>query len=195
MTDAASVVAAASPPVLSVAIAAGLLAFLFVAFVNDSPYLPGPNPDAAYYVAGAESMASTGRYTAPITTWNDPSGAAVPVHFPPGFSAVMALPASLGVPLSTSIVVILALSAAVSVGMMALVVGRVSGPVAGAVAAALMLVMPPFVRLHVAIWSEPLFFAVMRVSIDRMVRRPDRPLLYGCVIAAASLVRYVGVGF
>jgi hypothetical protein len=64
---------------------------------------------------------------------------------------------------------------------------------AGVLSALTVGMLPPFVLVHAAIWSEPLYLPLLFLTLFLMVRYPDRPTLSGWAAAVAVTVRYVGL--
>jgi hypothetical protein len=55
------------------------------------------------------------------------------------------------------------------------------------------MVTPAVVQVHESVLSEPLFIALLVLTLWAMVRAPDRPLLAGASAGLASIVRYAGI--
>jgi 4-amino-4-deoxy-L-arabinose transferase-like glycosyltransferase len=88
---------------------------------------------------------------------------------------------------------VMALSAGAAIVLVFLLVAELGGRGAALLTVALIMGTSVLVRLHTAIWSEPLFIPLMLAAVYGMVRRPARPLFVGVCVAAATLVRYVGL--
>jgi hypothetical protein len=87
-----------------------------------------------------------------------------------------------------------AAAAMVGIATLVVLVDGLAGLGASLLAAGLALATPAFIELHFSTLSEPLFLALLLVTLGAMVRSPERPLRYGVLAALASMVRYVGVG-
>lgn len=181
--------------VRAAAAAWAIVAFLLVWLANTSPWLPAPHLDALSFVGAAESLVHGRPFEIPIGEWNAPQPTSPLAHFPPGFALALAVPRALGVPPRASVVFVLALAAALSAAVVVRIVGGASGPAWAALAATALLFTPALAQLHVSMWSEPLFFALMLLMLDTMVRTPGRPLRYGIFAALATFTRYAGAGF
>ncbi|MBK5189509.1 MAG: hypothetical protein JJD97_14795, partial [Gemmatimonadaceae bacterium] len=71
--------------------------------------------------------------------------------------------------------------------------GGVAGIGAGIIAGLLVMVTPAVVQVHESVLSEPLFIALLALTLAAMVRAPARPWASGWVAGAASMVRYAGI--
>src|ERR1700722_1341809 len=80
---------------LQLALILGAAAFCAVAFVTAPPG-PGLDPDALSYVGAAESLVARGAYRIPTASWAVADSTEPLVHFPPGFSTLVAGPVALG---------------------------------------------------------------------------------------------------
>ncbi len=178
---------------LAAALVLGFVAMYGVLAINRSPLLPGASSDSVSYVEAARSFARTGALTVPSTEWSSPDSVGRLSNFPPGFPVLLSVPMRLGVPAYSSALMVMAVSSGVVVAMVLLLVGESFGLGAGLLAAALVMLTPAFVKLDLAIWSEPTFLALTLATLWAMVRRPRSPILYGLLAAAALSVRYVGV--
>jgi hypothetical protein len=178
---------------LLLAIALGGIGTLGVLSVNASPRTPGMHADAVQYVAAATSFARGGLFTIPVASWRAPLVPTTLSHFPPGFPALIALPISLGIRPITAALWVIALSAGVAVAFAFLLGDRISGWLGGLVGAALLLVTPGLVRLHLAVWSEPTYLALTLALLYTVARAPRRSVAHGVVAAAGLAVRYVGI--
>ncbi|MGH7622500.1 MAG: ArnT family glycosyltransferase, partial [Gemmatimonadaceae bacterium] len=86
-----------------------------------------------------------------------------------------------------------ALAAFVSIAAIVMLVSEMAGTGAGLVAALLVMLTPAVVQVHESVLSEPLFIALMALTLWAMMRVPDRPLLVGVCAGLASIVRYAGI--
>ena len=170
----------------------GIVAFALVLPVTDPPG-PGLDPDSAYYLGGARSLAAGGGFRAPIAPWASRDSTAPISHFPPGLSATLAVPIRLGMEPAQAGRLVSALAAFVAVGTVAYLATLAAGPLVALVLAAALVVTPALVSDHLDVLSEPLFLACTMLALLAMLRAPRRPLLSGLAAAAAAIVRYAGV--
>lgn len=175
---------------------AGLLGALAVLTVLTltSPFGAALAPDSMSYLGGARSLVRTGRLSIPMSEALDADSTSPLQHFPPGFPVVLALPTALGIAPERAARVLEALSAGATVAGVTLLAGAAATTAAGVLAGAILLVTPAFLEDHFIILSEPLFLALLVLTLGLMVRAPDRPLRAGLAAAVATLVRYVGIG-
>jgi hypothetical protein len=174
-------------------IALGLLAFAGV-FALNRVAGPGFDPDSMTYVGQAANLVHTGKLYAPYADWWDADSTSRKGTFPPGFSLATSVPMLFGVSGPSAATQVEAISAMVGVTTLVWLVEGLAGLGAGLLAAGLALATPAFIELHFSTLSEPLFLALLVVTLTAMVRSPERPLRYGVLAALASMVRYVGVG-
>jgi hypothetical protein len=154
---------------------------------------PGYDPDSMTYVGQAESLVRFGTLHAPYADWSDADSTSPKGTFPPGFSLAISLPMLLGASAPRAAALVEAASALVGVTTLASLAEGLAGPWAALLAAGLALATPALIEVHFSILSEPLFLACLLLTLAAMIRAPDRPLRYGLVAGAASMVRYVGV--
>lgn len=114
-------------------------------------------------------------------------------HFPPGLSAAIAVPTSLGMPPRQGARLVNAVAAFVTVAAATYLAAMSVGPLAAVLLGAALLVTPALVYDHLDVLSEPLFLACTMLALLAMVCAPRRPLLAGIAAAAAAIVRYAGV--
>lgn len=177
---------------LPLAIAFGALACWLVLAVTE-PAGPGLDPDSASYVSAARSLVERGALVVPEDDWEEPESTTVLAHFPPGFSAVIAVPLALGMPPVQGARLVEALAALATVTTIVWLVGISAGLAAGAAAGVMLLCTPALAAVHESVLSEPLFLALLAATLALMTRRADRPLRAGVAAASAALVRYAGV--
>lgn len=154
---------------------------------------PGLDPDAMSYLGAAESLVHHGTLRIPVAPWSSDSTTAPLTHFPPGYSAVLALPIGLGAEARLAARIVQAIAA----GLTTIAVMLMLWPVAGAWGAVLgviaVVMSPAFVVAHLSVLSEPLFLALVTLALWSFVRRPRASLLHGVIAAAATMVRYAGL--
>ncbi|HET7565902.1 MAG TPA: hypothetical protein VFJ96_12960 [Gemmatimonadaceae bacterium] len=175
------------------ALLAGIAAFCIVWIATAPPGL-GLDPDSASYLNAAESLVRHGELRAPtFYDWVSPDSTEPLAHFPPGMPTALAIPRALGASQSTAARLVVASAAFVTASATLLIVANAVGLLAGVLAVLLLFATPAVLETHLSILSEPLFYALLVVTLALMVRAPDRPLRYGLTAAAGSLVRYAGV--
>ena len=175
------------------ALLAGLAAFCLVWLITAPPG-PGLDPDSMSYVSASESLVHHGVLRVPaFYDWASPDSTEPLAHFPPGLPTALAIPRILGAPEPTAARLVEATAAFVTAATVCLMVASASGAAAGALAVLMVFATPAIVGTHLSILSEPLFYALLALTLASMVWRPDHPLLAGIVAAAGSLVRYAGL--
>ena len=175
------------------ALLAGVAAFCLVWLITAPPG-PGLDPDSMSYVSASESLVHHGALRVPaFYDWARPDSTEPLAHFPPGLPTALAIPRILGVSEPTAARVVEATAALVTAATICLIVAGASGAAAGALAVLIVFATPAIVGTHLSILSEPLFYALLALTLAAMVWRPDHPLLAGIVAAAGSLVRYAGL--
>jgi hypothetical protein len=183
-----------SLPSLRLALAAALGAVAFgLTLAATRPNGPGLDPDSVSYVNAARSLVRFGSLRVPQDDWESPDSTTPLVHFPPGFSAAIAIPHALGVPPITSARLVEAAAALMTVALTTWLATSAAGIAAGLAAAITVMVTPAIASVHESVLSEPLFLALLLGVLAVMVLAPKRPLLAGLTAALASLVRYAGI--
>jgi hypothetical protein len=175
-----------------VALLLALVAGVGVLGINHSRLTPGVHGDSVEYLAAAEAFGADGTFSIPITHWSRADSAAELSHFPPGYSVVLSGAMRLGLAPQAAALWVTAFAAAVVAGGITLLV-LPFGLVPSVLSVGAILSTPVFARLHLAIWSEPLFMAITVLLLLALVRRPRASWLHGIMAAAALAVRYVGV--
>ncbi|MEP6689623.1 MAG: hypothetical protein ABJD07_00625 [Gemmatimonadaceae bacterium] len=177
---------------LALSTACGACAFGLALAITE-PAGPGLDPDAVSYVMAASTLVHDHALRAPTFTWATPTPTVPLAHFPPGFSAVIAIPIALGMSPVQGARLGLAAGALVATAAAAWIVAGAVGLWWGALAALLLVITPALVESHLAVLSEPLFLAMLVLALGAMTRQRDRPIVYGCLAAAACMMRYAGV--
>lgn len=175
---------------LAVAILA-ILAFVEVLMVTRAPG-PGLDPDSASYMGAAESFAHGQGLRIPTADWFTPQPSAPLAHFPPGFPIALSIGVAAGAPAPQVARVVNAIAFAVTVGVLAYLVGSSAGMLGAIAIGIAMLVARPIVFVHLSVLSEPLFLALLSLALLAMVKRAH-PLVSGSYGALAVLVRYAGI--
>jgi hypothetical protein len=88
-----------------------------------------------------------------------------------------------------------AVAAAVSAASICLLIAAAAGAslVPALITIAALALTPAIVDVHLSALSEPLFLALLSVTLLAIVMRPSQPALAGLAAAGAALVRYAGV--
>ncbi len=170
----------------------GALASCAVIAITEPPG-PGLGPDAMSYLGSARWLAGHGALRVPFEDWSAPDSTSPLQHFPPGFPLAIAAPVALGAPPVQAARGIEAAAAFVTVAGAVWLVAAAAGTGAGAAAGVVLLASPSLAFDHWQILSEPLFLALLVVTLALMVRG-GRPWTYGTSAALAGLVRYAGAG-
>jgi len=169
----------------------GIVAFTLVLVVTDPPG-PGLDPDAMSYMGAAEALVTHGAYRIPAAEWTSADSSSPLAHFPPGYSTALALPVALGMAPPQAARLVDALAAAVTVTTLVLVVGSATTVLAGAAFGIALLATPAMTTVHLSVLSEPLFLALLALTLAAMVYAPDRPLRAGMAATLGAMVRYAG---
>ena len=170
----------------------GILAFTLVLAVTDPPG-PGLDPDALSYMGAAESLVAHGAYRIPTASWASADSTSPLAHFPPGYSTALAIPVALGMTPPQAARLVEALAATATVITLVLVVGAATTTLAGVLLGVALIVTPAMATVHLSVLSEPLFLALLALTLAAIVYAPDRPLRAGIVAVLGAMVRYAGV--
>ena len=176
---------------LSLAMAS--IAFSGVLWVTAPPG-PGVERSSAAYLGAAESLVEGHGYRMPTAAWDAPESTTPLTHYAPGFPTAIALPMVMGFPPLQSARLVEALAAFVTMAVLVALVGDAVGMGAAAAFAIVLLLMPVMVDLHLMVLSEPLFLALIALTVATMVAAPDAPIAAGLCAAGALAVRYAGIG-
>jgi len=169
----------------------GVVAFALVLEITDPPG-PGLDSDAVSYLGSAESLAHRGELVVPGNDWYADSTGPL-TRFPPGYPVAIALPIRAGMEPSQGARLVNAIAAFITVATLVMLVCDATAPIVGLLFGAALVVLPAMFEVHVSVLSEPLYLAIIALTLTAMVRRPERPGLTGSIAALAPLVRYVGV--
>jgi hypothetical protein len=149
------------------------------------------------YLGAAESMSRGEGPLAPFAEWSQRQSSSRLHHFPPGFSALIAVPTALGMPSAQAARLIEALSAGALVVLSSLIVASCLSATSAAwpalFAGAVVMVTPAIVLGNLIVLSEPLFLALYALTWLLMLRAPQRLWPLGLVAAACAMTRYAGV--
>lgn len=173
------------------AVLLGIVAFALVLAVTDPPG-PGLDPDAMSYMGAARSLVMHGEYRIPSAPWRSSDSTSALAHFPPGYSTALAIPVALGMEPPQAARLVDALAAAITVVTLVLVVGVATTAVAGVLLGIALIITPAMATVHLSVLSEPLFLALLALTLAAMVYAPGRPLRAGVTAALGAMVRYAG---
>lgn len=177
---------------LSTALLLGALAFAGALAITSGAG-PGLDPDSMSYINAATSLAHSGTLRDVERDWYAADSTMPLAHWPPGYPIALAGAERVGLGAKLGARAIGALAALVSVAAIVWLVGGAAGTYAGVVAGVLVMLTPAVVQVHESVLSEPLFIALLVLTLWAMVRAPERPLIAGVTAALASLVRYAGI--
>jgi 4-amino-4-deoxy-L-arabinose transferase and related glycosyltransferases of PMT family len=177
---------------LAASIALGALAFAGTLAITSGAG-PGLDPDSMSYMQAATSLAHGGALRDVQRDWESVDSTMPLAHWPPGYSVVIAGAERLGFGARSGARVISAIAAFVTIAVITWFVGGVAGMGAGVVAGLLVMVTPAVVQVHESVLSEPLFIAVLVLTLAAMVGAAARPLAAGTLAGLASIVRYAGI--
>jgi Dolichyl-phosphate-mannose-protein mannosyltransferase len=179
-------------PRLAASIALGAVAFAGALGITTGAG-PGLDPDSMSYMHAATTLAYDGVLRDVQRDWASADSTMPLAHWPPGYSVVIAGVERLGFGAKQGARVIGALAAFVTIAVVTWLVGDVAGVGAGIVAALLVMVTPAVVQVHESVLSEPLFIALLVLTLAAMMRAPESPLVSGTLAGIASIVRYAGI--
>lgn len=179
-------------PLVGASIALAALAFAGALGITSGAG-PGLDPDSMSYLHAATTFAHAGALRDVRRDWASEDSTMPLAHWPPGYPVVIAGVKRLGFGAVQGARVIGAISAFVTIAIITWLVGGVAGAGAGIVAGMLVMVTPAVVQVHESVLSEPLFIALLVLTLAAMVRVPERPLASGALAGLASIVRYAGV--
>jgi hypothetical protein len=151
---------------------------------------PALLPDSLSYLGTAQSIARTGRPDLPAADWSDADSTSTLSQFPPLYPVVLALPIAVGaravaLPRWTN-----ALAAGLTAGTLAALGLAAAGSLGAVLVPLLVFATPAIGDVHLLAASEPLFLALLSLTLLAMVR--DRRLAAGVLAALAALTRYAG---
>jgi 4-amino-4-deoxy-L-arabinose transferase-like glycosyltransferase len=173
------------------AVVIGIAAFALVLAVTDPPG-PGLDPDALSYMGAARSLVEHGTYRIPTAPWTSADSTSTLAHFPPGYSTALALPVALGMAAPQAARLVEALAASVTVTTLVFVAGAATTALAGALLGVALLATPAMATVHLSVLSEPLFLALLALTLAAMAYAPDHPLRAAFPAAIGMMVRYAG---
>ncbi|MDP9266266.1 MAG: hypothetical protein M3O91_09160, partial [Chloroflexota bacterium] len=154
---------------------------------------PGLDPDSMSYLHAATSLVHEGRLRDVRRDWWSADSTMPLSHWPPGYPIAIAASERAGFGAVEGARYVGALAALVSVSTIVWLVTGVAGLGAGVVAGLLLLVTPAVVQVHESVLSEPLFIALLALTLAAMIEARERPLVAGGLAGLASIVRYAGL--
>jgi hypothetical protein len=187
---------------LQLALVLGAAAFCAVAVVTAPPG-PGLDPDAMSYLGAAESLVGRGAYRIPTASWAAADSTEPLVHFPPGFSTLIAAPVALGMRGIQAGRLVDCVSAFATAALVFLIVEMTAGVLAGVLAAVMLFATPAVLGVYMSVLSEPPFLVALLATLFAMLEQRRQPLgsrAYrlavvgaGLAAGAAIMLRYAGV--
>ncbi len=168
------------------------VAFSAVLWMTEPPG-PGLQPSSAAYLGAAQSAADGHGFRVPTAPWSSPDSTAALTRYPPGFPMAIALPVVMGLPPVQAARLVEALSAFVAIAVLLALVGEAGGTVAAILFGLALLVTPALVDAHLSVLSEPLFLAMLALTLATMVVLPDVPIVSGLCAVGTLGVRYAGI--
>ncbi len=171
----------------------GALAIVASVFRFTAAPGPGLDPDALSYLGAARSLANDGALRIPTAPWWSDSATAPLAHFPPGYSAVLAVPIALGADARLAARLVQSAAAGITVAVLMLALWPVTGAWGAVLGVLAVVLSPAFALVHLSVLSEPLFLALVALALWSFVRRPRAALTHGIIAAAATMVRYAGL--
>jgi len=154
---------------------------------------PGLDPDSMSYMQAATTLAHAGALRDVQRDWEAVDSTMPLAHWPPGYSVAIAAAERLGFGATQGARIIDAIAAFVTIAVITWLAGGAAGAGTGMVAGLLGMVTLAVVQVHESVLSEPLFIALLALTLAAMVRAPARPLVSGTLAGLASIVRYAGI--
>ncbi|HMI57980.1 MAG TPA: hypothetical protein VK511_08030 [Gemmatimonadaceae bacterium] len=154
---------------------------------------PGLDPDSMSYMQAATTLAHGAGLRDIERDWSSVDSTMALAHWPPGYSVAIAGAELAGFGAVQGARFIDALAAFITVASVVWIVAGAAGTGAGIVAGLLVMVTPAIVQVHESVLSEPLFIALLVLTLATMVRVPTHPWISGLLAGLASIVRYAGV--
>ena len=174
------------------ALLCGIVAFALV-LESTEPRGPGLQPDSMSYLGSAELLVRGQGFVSPTPRWWDPDTTAPLTHFPPGYSAAIAIPTAAGMAPIQAARLVNAGAAFVTFTVLVTLVVDATAPLLGALFGAALMSLPAMHIAHVALLSEPLYLALTALTLAAMVRERADSARTGVYAALAFMVRYVGL--
>lgn len=165
------------------------------AFRFSAPPGPGLDPDAMSYLGAARTLAHDGALRVPVAPWSGESATTPLAHFPPGYSAAIAVPVLVGANERDGARLVQAIAAGATVALLIVVLWPLAAGTGATLGALVLALTPAFVQVHLSVLSEPLFLALLVLLLWSLVRFPRAALTHGVIAATATMVRYAGLSF
>jgi hypothetical protein len=154
---------------------------------------PGLDPDSMSYMQAATTLAHGAGLRDVERDWSSVDSTMALAHWPPGYSVAIAGAELAGFNAVQGARFIDALAAFITVASVVWIVAGAAGTAAGIIAGLLVMVTPAIVQVHESVLSEPLFIALLVLTLATMVRVPEHSWISGVLAGLASIVRYAGV--
>jgi hypothetical protein len=177
---------------LAASVALGALAFVGSLGITSGAG-PGLDPDSMSYMQAATSFVHGHGLRDVDRDWTSADSTMPLSHWPPGFPLALAGAERVGLGAVQGARALNAISAFVTIAGITWLVGGTAGIAAGLIAGLLVMVTPAVVQVHENVLSEPLFIALLVLTLMTMVRARERPLVSGTLAGLASIVRYAGL--
>jgi len=161
-------------------------------FLATQPPGPGLDPDAMAYTGAATSLVQRGTLRVPTGQWDRADSTSSLSLWPPGYPAALAVPMELGLTPIQSGRWIDVVSAGITALVVGLLVASAAGSGAGLVAVLVIFATQAVFDVHLSVLSEPLFIALMLLTLAAMVRARDQLWLLAILATACVMVRYAG---
>lgn len=161
-------------------------------FVSTQSPGPGLDPDAMAYMGAATSLVHRGTLRVPTGEWDSPDSTSALSLWPPGYPAAIALPMELGLSPVQSGRWINVVAAGITALVVGLLVASAAGSGAGLVAVLVVFATQSVFDVHLSVLSEPLFIALLLLTLAAMVRARDQLWLLAILATATVMVRYAG---
>jgi hypothetical protein len=174
------------------AIALGALALAGVLKIT-SGQGPGLDPDSMSYMHAASTLVEGHGLRDINRDWWSADSTMPLAHWPPGYPVAIATAERAGLGAAQGARLISALAALVTIATIVWLVADFAGTGAGVIAGLLVMVTPAVVQVHESVLSEPLFIALLSLTLAAMVRAVDKPIVSGVLAGVASIVRYAGL--
>jgi hypothetical protein len=144
------------------------------------------------YTGAATSLVRNHTLRVPTGEWSGPDSTSALSYWPPGYPAAIAIPVAAGIsPIQGGRYVNIAAAAITAATLFFLIAAALSPP-AGIVGVLVVCATPAVLDVHLSILSEPLFIALLMLTVATMVYARDQLLLLGALATAAVMVRYAG---
>ena len=144
------------------------------------------------YLGAATSLVHQGSMRVPTAEWERADSTSALSLWPPGFPAAIALPVYFGASPVQAARWINITAAAVAAATVVLLISGQLGISAGVVGAAVIFATQAVFDTYLSVLSEPLFIALMLLTLFAMVYARDHLILLSVLATATVMVRYAG---